>query len=170
MIGIACNQKQASSVKEMPVNEDSLVKEAKWDLYKLNIDLTKEFKFKKFVYCKDTLRALLNYEFNIAQNVKGDTILCFWESSCLAVTNNVQRTPDFLRGDNTFWVPIEGIRYIAKQKNAIYYGAVVLESLRKDDSTFTRYIDENRDSITNQWLLDYYDNVIKKRLVKKQSK
>jgi hypothetical protein len=160
-------------VKNLGSEQDSLLNEAKWELYKLNIDTTTIFKWKKYVFCNNTLIPFINHDFNLSRtSIQVDTIRFFFsmqKPDCTVLrANGVQMEALFLRGDSSNWNPFNGIVYVSRKKSGVCLNGLVVEPLYKDDGLFAQYIEANQDSITNRWLLSYYNNVIKKRLSKKE--
>jgi hypothetical protein len=163
-----------SALSEKQQNrQDSLVNAAKWELYKQNI---RSFESPtKYVSCNDQLVPFINFDVGSPKwRQVGDTIRYFFYMQPRNCVNHLSKSPPvgilFVWDDGSYWNPYDGVIYVSKKLHKICSDDICGKPLIRSDSILVTYIDSHRDSITNQWLLDYYDNTIKKHLVKKQSK
>jgi hypothetical protein len=156
-------------VEKIVYEQDSLLNEAKWELYKWNVSTQNDFKKQQYLFCNDTLIPFVNYGFDIyTKRVVYDTIIYSfaiqWFHCATLSPNGLHYGSQCIRGDGSSWTPYVGVKYVSNRQTEIYMGSVKIGAASKDDKPLANYLTNHRDSINNVWLLSYYDKVIKPRL------
>jgi hypothetical protein len=152
--------------EKQPNGQDSLVEAAKWELYKHNIGSLKGSR--NYVSCNNQLVSFINFDIGFPKcELYGDTIRYFFSMLPPNCVNYLQEGPPvgimFVRDNGSYWNPYDGVIYVSKKLHKICSDDICGEPLIKSDSILVTYIDSHRDSITNEWLLNYAQRFLKKK-------
>ena len=150
---------------------DSLVQDAKWELYKLNYYgmrfSTSDYAVPQYhLPYKDTTRLMVNCELALAGLQKrGDTIhlyFSYYDDEKEHLNSSLGQA-DKNRSYMMF-PEYTAVDYITNKKTFIHLGGCgfiifYYEKNNAKDIQFQSFIEQNRNIITNQWLLRYHDSL-----------
>jgi hypothetical protein len=150
---------------------DSLIQDAKWELYKFNYHgerfLSSDSTMPKYhLPYKDTIRLMVNCELALwGLQKRGDTIYLhfnYYDDDQETLISNLGQA-DKERKYMVF-PDYHGIDYINNRKAFIHPGGCLISTLcyeksNAKDIDFQAFIDKNRAIITNHWLLRYHDSL-----------
>jgi hypothetical protein len=157
----AC-QKPLSKRVQQRREMDSLLQDAKWEIYKLNLCNSSTLE-SGYVPYQDSVLLVLNCNLAVRfLKTYGDTTVFYME---YFLSNKKPIIQEFLPR-NTDLNKYHTIGYAAQKKAFVGFddGVIMEYEHRKNlDSCFTQWIEAHRQVITNQWLLNYYDVLQRKK-------
>jgi hypothetical protein len=164
IINASCISKPSHLEQILSTEKDSLRNAAQWELYKLNVSWTPNMRKKTYEWCHHRFIPFVNYMLTLdtVKVEKGQDTISFLFNTHTPSCGE-KRSAEFVYGDGTMWFPYYGVRYVSGIQEGIYDGRVICKIKSENDTLFARFLQSNRDSITNEWLLNYAQRFLKKK-------
>jgi hypothetical protein len=170
IVNASCTSKSIYSKQILStdlIEKDSLENAARWELYKLNVFWiptvqTPTVHGKTYEWCDHRFIPFVNYILDTFKVEKRqDTLNFLFNTSTPSCGDQI--SAQFVYSDGTTWYPYYGVRYVSGVQEGIYYGRVICKIKSEKDTLFANFLHWNRDSITNEWLLNYAQRFLKNK-------